>query len=210
MALNRMLLRYIPLIALLLLGASQAPEMKAPADNKAEPRKPVLAVMPFYNHTRRDTAGIEAADHFIKCLFKTGLYDVVHPVESIKKLMGYKRGCLGVDDRKDAQRIGKALNCDAVLTGDVRTIARYVDGSRTSDGKQRLLVEVSARLVDVGSGRTLWLSHYTLPSMKTDPAFNRLDVAVAELADSLVYRYPGLSTQRVDAVTGATPPGKKK
>jgi len=165
--------------------------------------------MPFDNHTHRDTAGIEVADHFIKCLFKTGRYTVVHPVESIKKLMGYKRGCLGVDDRTDAQRIGKALNCDAVLTGDVRTIVRYVDGSQTSDGKQRMLVEVSARLVDVGSARTLWLSHYTLPSMKADPGFNRLDVAVAELAESLVRRYPSLSTQRVDAVMGDLPPGKK-
>jgi hypothetical protein len=154
--------------------------------------KPLLAVAPFDNHTRHDAAGIEAADLFIKCLFKTGRYRVVHPVEAIRKLMGHTRGCLGVDEREAAQRIGQSLGCNAILIGSVNTLVPHVPGGETPEGKPRMLVELSARLVDTGSAETLWRSHYTLAGMGTDPVFNRFDVAVAELAETLVHKYPGV------------------
>jgi polysaccharide biosynthesis protein PelC len=147
--------------------------------------------MPFDNHTHHDAAGMEAADQFIQCLFKTERYTLVHPVEAIKKLMGHTRGCLDVDEIEPAQKIGKALGCDAILIGEVRTLVHDVPARESPEGKKETLSEVSARLVDVGTGKTLWLSHYTIRPMSQDAVFNRMDLAVAELAESLVQKYPG-------------------
>ena len=157
------------LLALVLAGRAAA----------ADGERPVIAVAPFCNHTRGRSAGIEAADFFIRSLFKADRYTIVHPVEAIKRLMGYRRGCLGVDEIEAAQRIGKGLRCDAVLIGDVRTLVGLVEAEDSPAGRDESLVEVSARLVDVGSAETLWLSHYTVKSLSKDPLFNRLGTAVA-------------------------------
>ena len=45
---------------------------------------------------------------------------------------------------------------------------------------------------DPATGETVWLSHYTMRKMASDPSFNRLDVAVAGLVESLVQKYPGV------------------
>ena len=165
-----------------LCAASTAEEKQA---------RPLVAVIPFDNHTHHDPAGMEAADLFIKELFKADRYTLVHPVEVIRELMGHERGCLDVDETEEAQKIGKALTCDAVLIGDVHTLRESVPAAESPEGKKEMLYEVSARLMDVGSSRTLWLSHYTVRALGEDPAFNRLETAVAELAASLVQKFPG-------------------
>jgi hypothetical protein len=160
--------------------------------------------MPFDNHTRRSSAGMDVSDLFIKCLFKSGRFTLVHPVETIKKLMSHTSGAVGVDERDVAQRIGKSLRCDAVLIGDVNAVGR-ASAENSPLGKGEMLFEVSARLVHVGSAQTIWLSHYTMKTAARDPVLNRLDSAVAELAESLLQKYsPGWAPDP-DAVTTATP-----
>ena len=47
------------------------------------------------------------------------------------------------------------------------------------------------QVLDVGSGDTLWLSHYTVRALGGDPLFNRLSMAIEELAEALVEKFPG-------------------
>lgn len=153
--------------------------------------RPMLAVMPFDNHTKRRSAGIDVADMFIKGLFASDRYTVIHPVEAIKRLMDHTRGCVGVDEREAAQRIGKSLGCDVILVGSVDTAVADVPGRDRPEGQRGALYEVSARLMDVGSAKTLWLSHYTVRSLGRDPTFNQLKTAVDELTASLTQKFPG-------------------
>jgi hypothetical protein len=160
--------------------------------------KPLVAVIPFDNHTPNAAAGMEVADAFIQTLFQSERYTIVHPAEAIKVMMGHKRGCLDVDEREEAQALGKELGCDAILIGDVGTVVDVVPPEDSPDGERERLYEVSARLLDIGSGDSLWLSHTLLRDMAKDPAFNDMKTVVTELAASLMQKYPGCPPKEED------------
>ncbi|HHL40061.1 MAG TPA: hypothetical protein ENJ37_06115 [Deltaproteobacteria bacterium] len=112
-----------------------------------------IAVIPFSNISGRRDAGRIVSNIFITELFKTGLFDVEEPGNVMQFLIQERIDSLGEMELDRVRILGKRLNVDAVIVGQVE---EFEDASKSSSVP---VVSLSARMIDSATGRIVWSHH---------------------------------------------------
>jgi len=114
---------------------------------------PVLrvAVVPFENLTPRRTAGVVVSTLFYSELSGEESIDLVEEGSIRAWLSSHKVTAENMSDSFSAQSVGAELKADRVLLGSVH---RYGNSGADLFGKPS--VAISARFIDVHSGKVLW------------------------------------------------------
>lgn len=117
-----------------------------------------IAVVPFTNLTQTENAGQVITDLLSRTLMTGGTYRVINH-ESVLKVTPKDLSML---DRVQAQKIGQALQANAVLFGTVSEYW-YQEEKRYSPYPEREpAVGINARLVDVQSGAVIGATSVSL------------------------------------------------
>lgn len=105
-----------------------------------------VAILPFMNLTNDNQATFAIEEGFLIELLKIGTISVSNPGEVRKavELEGLRPGSV---DRATLEKIGKQLDCNAVLVGTVSLF-----------DKSTPEVSISGQLIDVESGEIIWAS----------------------------------------------------
>jgi len=110
-----------------------------------------MAVVPFENLTPRRTAGVIVSTLFYSELSGEKSIDLVQESAVRAWLSSHKLTAENLADSFSAQSVGAELQADRVLLGSVH---RYGNSGADLFGKPS--VAISARLIDVHSGKVLW------------------------------------------------------
>ena len=176
--------------AVLAAGCGHTLQRDYLASREAMATLETVAVLPFENLTRFPDAGEIVAELFTTELYRTDKFRVMDR-NQVKRLMREKMIIPPVVvDRLAAQKIGKALEVDAVLIGSVSEYwYRLARRSRRPDGEEPA-VGINARLVEVDSGEVIWASSHSRSSYDAFAAdrdhINRIaQITVANMVDGL-------------------------
>jgi hypothetical protein len=121
-----------------------------------------VAVMPFVNLTRDNTASERVRDVFINKLLATGALYVL-PVGEVAR--GVARGEIttpAAASPEDVVKLGGILKAQAVITGTVREYGEIRAGAAMAN-----VISVSAQMVETESGRVVWSSASTKGGITT-------------------------------------------
>ena len=121
-----------------------------------------VAVMPFVNLTRENTAAERVRDVFINRLLATGgLY--VLPVGEVAR--GVTRAEIttpAAPSPEEVVKLGGLLKAQAIITGTVREYGEIRSGSAMAN-----TISVSAQMVETESGRVIWSAASTKGGITT-------------------------------------------
>lgn len=138
-----------------------------------------VAVVPFENLSRSAGAGYAVADAVAEALYASGRIHVVERAEVLRQWEKMARGELTQVDPGLATEIGRALRADAVIVGSVNDYwYRSVDA--------RPEVSVTARLVEVNSGRVVYVASgsYAPKPLRSGPTL--LTAAAGHVAQAII------------------------
>lgn len=105
-----------------------------------------VAILPFLNLTNDNQATFVVEEGFLIELLKIGAIAVSNPGE-VRKAVESQNLRPGSVDRETLEKIGKQLDCNAVLVGTVSLF-----------DKSTPEVSISGQLIDVESGEIIWAS----------------------------------------------------
>ncbi len=110
-----------------------------------------VAVMPFANLTRENTAGERVRDVFSTALISTGALMVVPPGEVQRAISTQSVAIATAPSLEEVAKLGKVLKADAIITGTVREYGEVRSGSASGN-----VVSVSVQMLDAASGKVIW------------------------------------------------------
>jgi hypothetical protein len=125
-----------------------------------------VAVMPFANLTRENTAADRVRDVFINKLLATGALYVL-PVGEVAR--GVSRAEIQNPTSlspEEVVRLGGIIKAQAVITGAVREYGEVRSGTATAN-----VIAVSAEMIETQTGRVVWSASSTKGGIST---FDRL------------------------------------
>jgi hypothetical protein len=115
-----------------------------------------VAVMPFANQTREQTAGDRVRDVFVnKLLFTGGVYAV--PLGEVRR--GIMRAGLADSTSPSPEEVVKfagIVKVDAVITGMVKEYGEVRSGTAASN-----VISISMQMLEVQTGRVVWSASST-------------------------------------------------
>jgi hypothetical protein len=115
-----------------------------------------VAVLPFTNLTRDQSAADRVRDVFANTLLATG---VVYVLPTGEVLRGVSRTALSSPTApavEEIVKLGGLLKADAVITGVVKEYGEIRSGSSSSN-----VVAVSAQMIETSTGRVVWAGSST-------------------------------------------------
>ncbi len=115
-----------------------------------------VAVMPFTNLSRENTAGERVRDVFSTALISTGALMVVPPGEVQRAISGQGVVIPSAPSVEEVGKLGKVLKADAIITGTVREYGEVSSGSARGN-----VVSVSVQMMDAASGKVIWTAAST-------------------------------------------------
>jgi TolB-like protein len=139
-----------------------------------------VAVLPFENLTQDQFAAFKVYDAFVTELLIARYFDAVEPGEidkAIRDLGPDANIRAGRIDVAAAQKLGKALNVQAVVLG---TVEHYEMGR--FGGDEYPVVSVTVRLLDVEAGVIIWMA---TRSEKGGPGFPFVSVGEIHILSRL-------------------------
>jgi len=141
----------------------------------------VVAVLPFENLTDYPNAGEIVADLVATEFYAVERFKVIVAQTALKMFQDAGGVPAPAADRVYAREVGQRISADAVIYGSVQEFAYRLDKTRL--GPREPAVAITLRMVDVGTGATLWAasesrSSDALFSQDRDPV-NRVAQAVA-------------------------------
>jgi curli biogenesis system outer membrane secretion channel CsgG len=129
---------------------------------EGNPPKPKLAVLEFSSKTDNQWwhhgGAASAQDEFVNDIRRSGKFDVLSR-ETLESLMMERDLSISGDiDPKTAVKIGKILGVNYVLIGAVTEFGISGKSTRSSlsAGTRKFAAALSARLVDVSTGKIVW------------------------------------------------------
>ena len=148
-----------------------------------------VAVMPFVNLSRDQSAGDRVRDVFSTSLFASGTVYVVPPGEVARALQTNGVPNPNAPTIDEVVRLGKLLKVDAVITGVVKEYGEVRSGASSANA-----VALSAQMQEVGTGRVVWSASTTKGGIGAsermfggggEPLNNVTQEAVDDLLDKL-------------------------
>lgn len=152
-------------------------------------KKECIAIFPFDNVTDYPNAGRVVADLMATSLFRSGKFRLMERSE-IERVAQLSHVALPRRTQANFVRsLGEILEVDAVLIGSVTEFA-YLDPAVGNPG-----VNISATLVDVASGKTLWVGSHARTSTdeiqyKKDPLLRVAALAVEAMTQPFISKVP--------------------
>ena len=115
-----------------------------------------VAVLPFVNLSRDQSAGDRVRDVFSTSLFASGTVYVMPAGEVARAVQtgGVMNAAAPTVD--DVVRLGKLLKVDAVITGVVKEYGELRSGTASANA-----VSLSAQMQEVGTGKVVWAASTT-------------------------------------------------
>jgi TolB-like protein len=112
-----------------------------------------VGVLPFINESGRRGAGEIVANTFITMIFKSGIFSVEEKGNIERFLLNEKVKNINAMDTEQLKKLGERLRVDALFIGVVEEFS----GSDKSDRSIIPVVGIRVRLIDVKTGRILWM-----------------------------------------------------
>ncbi len=110
-----------------------------------------VAVLPFANLTREQTAADRVRDVFANMLLATRAIYVLPSGEVQRGITRISLTSAMSPTVEEAQKLGSLLKADAVITGVVKEYGEVRSGSASSN-----VVSVSAQMIETQTGRIVW------------------------------------------------------
>jgi hypothetical protein len=139
---------------LLLLGAATtgcSPGRRFHDSNMDFGSVKTVAILPFQNLSRENTAGEQVRDTLFAALLATKAVYVLPPGEVSRAISRVGMANPAAPTVEEATRLGALLKVDALLTGVVREF-----GEVRSAGGTAPVVSVSAQMIEASSGKVVW------------------------------------------------------
>jgi len=181
MRLRRLAILVLAATLPLVVGCASTSQLAATRNFKFPPDKK-LAVLPFHNLSTLPRAGDIVSDLFSTQLLSAMGSSVLEPSAQQKILADT---LLAIDETSfpaDLKGIGRALNVDYLLVGSV-TEFRY-----RHNVNEQPVVGITARIVEVASGATVWTASYSEVGPSLFPGRDALGMlaqrAVVEMAET--------------------------
>lgn len=115
-----------------------------------------VAVLPFVNLSRDQSAGDRVRDVFATSLFTTGSIYVVPAGDVARAIATGGVVNASTPTVEDVIRLGKLLKVDAVITGVVKEYGEVRSGTASAN-----IASLSAQMQEVGTGRVVWTAATT-------------------------------------------------
>ncbi len=115
-----------------------------------------VAVMPFQNLSREQAAADRVRDVFITALLASGAVYVLPQGEVAQAISKTGVAAPTTPSSEEVQKLAKALNADAVITGVVKEYGEVRSGSASGN-----ICSISAQLAEAASGRVVWSASTT-------------------------------------------------
>jgi hypothetical protein len=110
-----------------------------------------VAVMPFVNLTRENTASDRVRDVFINRLLAAGSLYVLPVGEVARGITRAEMATPSAPSPEDVVKLGGILKAQAIITGTVREYGEVRSGSAMAD-----VISVSAQMLETQTGRVVW------------------------------------------------------
>ena len=123
-----------------------------------------VAVMPFENLSRENTAASRVRDVFMNMLQSSGTIYVLPPGEVARGLTraGLDREKGTAPSQEEAVKLGGIVKADAVITGVVREYGEVHSGAATSN-----IVSISLQMIETQTGKIVWTASSTRGGITT-------------------------------------------
>ncbi|MEK7847246.1 MAG: hypothetical protein AAB257_09830 [Nitrospinota bacterium] len=115
-----------------------------------------IGVLPFVNESGRRGAAEIVTNTFNTILFKSGSFVVEEKGNIEKFLLNEKVKTINMMDTELIKKLGERLKIDTVIAGAVEEFTGGDLGERLTTP----VVAIRARLIDVRSGKILWMTRY--------------------------------------------------
>jgi hypothetical protein len=141
-------------IAIVLLAAAVAacgPSRRFHDPNMDFGSVKTVAILPFQNLSRENTAAEQVRDTLFAALLATKAVYVLPPGEVSRGIARVGMSNPAAPTVEEATRLGTLLKVDAVLTGVVREFGEIRTG-----GGSAPVVSVSAQMIEASSGKVVW------------------------------------------------------
>lgn len=149
----------LAIAAFLALAACRSPSSAAKAfhdPNMDFGAVRTVAVLPFVNLSRDQSAGDRVRDVLATSLFTSGSIYVVPAGDVARAVSGSGIVNPSTPTVDDVVRLGKLLKADAVITGVVKEYGEVRSGSAGAN-----VVSLSAQMQETGTGRVVWTASTT-------------------------------------------------
>jgi len=110
-----------------------------------------VAVMPFANLTREQSAADRVRDVFANTLLATGIVYVLPAGEVQRGISRTAPSSATAPTAEEIVKLGGVLKADAVITGVVKEYGEIRSGTAVSN-----VVSVSAQMLETATGRVIW------------------------------------------------------
>lgn len=121
-----------------------------------------VAVMPFTNLTRENTAAERVRDVFMTMLQATGGVYVIPPGEVGRGITRLNLERPALPTPEEVTKFAKIVNADAVFTGTVTEYGEVRSGSSTAN-----VVSMSVQMMEAQTGRVVWSAASTKGGVTT-------------------------------------------
>lgn len=147
-----------------------------------------VAVMPFVNLARENSAADRVRDVFINRLLATGALYVLPIGEVARGVASAEINMPGIPSPAECVKLGDILKVQAVVTGVVREYGEVRSGPAVSN-----VISVSAQMIETQSGRVVWSSASTKGGITTmDRLFGGggepMDQITQKAIDDLIFK----------------------
>ncbi len=115
-----------------------------------------VAVMPFANLTREQSAADRVRDVFANMLLATGTVYVLPTGEVLRGISRTSLSSATSPAIEEVVKFGGLLKADAVITGVVKEYGEIRTGSSASN-----VVSVSAQMIETATGKVVWVGSST-------------------------------------------------
>ena len=135
----------------------------SPDDDQSYTSIKKIAILPFYNHTKKKDAEKLIAALFTLAIARKVMFESVEDVRyvaSVMKQMKIKR--TEALDKDLVLKLGETMRCEAIVVGEVDT---YTIGKRG----ELIVISVRATMLDTRSGDILWTDSDTHSSINSVP-----------------------------------------
>jgi hypothetical protein len=115
-----------------------------------------VAVMPFANLTREQSAAERVREVFANSLLATGTVYVLPTGEVLRGISRISLSSATSPAVEEVVKLGGLLKADAVVTGVVKEYGEIRSGSASSN-----VVSVSAQMIETATGKVVWVGSST-------------------------------------------------
>lgn len=112
-----------------------------------------VGILPFINESGKRGAGEIVTNTFITVIFNSGIFSVEEKGNIERFLLNEKVKNINMMDIEQMRRLGERMGIDAVFAGAVEEFS----GSDIGDRAMTPIVGVRVRLIDVRTGKVLWM-----------------------------------------------------